>query len=55
MDGDHVVAGDEHVHLAQRLGIVCVMAPSAVKDEQHVVAVVVELRALTEVLGVFER
>src|ERR1035438_5184689 len=41
--------------LAQRLRGLSAMAPRAVEDQEYVVAVVVELRALTKVLGVFER
>jgi hypothetical protein len=55
MDRDQVVARDEQVHLAQRLRVLSAMAPRAVEDQEYVVAVVVELRALTKVLGVFER
>ena len=55
MDGDEVLAGDEQVHLVQRLGVLGAVAPSAVEDEKDVIVVVVELGALAEMLGVLER
>ena len=55
VDRDQVLARDEQVHLAQRLRVLGAMPPRAVEHEEDVVAVVVELGALTEVLGVLER
>ena len=55
MDRDEVLPGDEQVDLAQRLGVVGTVAPRAVEDQEHVVVVVVELGALTELLGVLDR
>jgi hypothetical protein len=55
MDRDEELARDKQVHLAQRLGILVTMAPSAIKHQEHVVAEVIQLGALAEMLGVFQR
>src|ERR1700729_450134 len=55
MDGHEVAACDEHVHLVQRMGVVFVIARSAVEDEKDVIAVVVQFGTLAEMLGVLER
>jgi len=43
------------VDFPQRRGVVLAMSPGAVEDEEHKVAVVVELRALVEVFAIFQR
>ena len=56
MQGDEIFAGDEHLHLLQQLACPAVrLIARAVEDEEHVVLVVVELRALAEVQRVLER
>jgi hypothetical protein len=53
MDRDQVLAGDKKVRLAQRLRIPGV-APSAIENHEDVIDVVVQLGALSKVLGVLE-
>jgi hypothetical protein len=47
-------SADEDVHL-DRLGLAPPVEASAEEDEQHVIAVVVQLRSLAETPGVLER
>jgi hypothetical protein len=42
------------VHLPQRHGVITPMAPRAVEDDEHVIPVLVELGALSELLRVLE-
>jgi hypothetical protein len=53
VDRDHVLAGDEQVHLPQR--VIGVVSAGAVEHQEDVVAVVVELGPLVELLAVLDR
>ena len=54
VQGHQVAPGDEHLHLQQRRPVIRAVLQRAVEDQEDVVAVVIELGALTEVQRVLQ-